>query len=39
MDDCRIIEELLADLREVAAEVAAAGSEAADRSAVYGATE
>jgi sphinganine-1-phosphate aldolase len=39
LDDCRIIEELLADLREVVADVAATGAAAADRSAVYGATE
>ena len=37
MDDCRIIEELLADLREVAAEVA--GRVEADRTANYATTE
>jgi glutamate/tyrosine decarboxylase-like PLP-dependent enzyme len=39
MDGCRIIEDLLADLRRVAAEVAATGAAATDRSAIYGATE
>jgi hypothetical protein len=37
MDDCRVIEELLADLREVAAEVA--GQVEADRTANYATTE